>query len=50
MAIVKPSGEDPERHSEAETYRCSLCWEEFDGPIELMRHEALEEATTYVID
>jgi hypothetical protein len=24
------------------TYRCSLCWAEFDSPVALLEHEAME--------
>ena len=31
-----------------DAYKCSLCWEQFDTPAELIEHEQQEENTLFV--
>lgn len=30
--------------------RCDLCWETFNGPVELLLHEAVEDDRLYELD
>ncbi|MDQ3107270.1 MAG: hypothetical protein M3Q68_05630 [Actinomycetota bacterium] len=50
MAMMRPCSNAPVLRCEAETYRCDLCWESFDDPIELMRHEAIEADMVFVLE
>lgn len=34
----------------AADYRCDLCWETFNGPVELLLHEAVEDDRLYEVD
>lgn len=31
-------------------WSCSLCWEQFDSPVALLEHEALEDDRLYFVD
>lgn len=32
------------------TYRCELCWTDFDSPVALLEHEAREDDQLYEVD
>jgi hypothetical protein len=32
------------------TYRCNLCWQEFESPVALLEHEAQEDDRLYDVD